>query len=137
MKTIERLREMLAKATDAPWGWTTYGDKCNAAFLATFMTCGDECAPIGGRVDRYVWDDRKGEYRTVAMEDEVIATKEDNARFSDFALIAATRNALPALLAVVEAADAMHEAGVDPRNAAAGKALGELALALRALEGGA
>ena len=151
MKTIERLRELLAKATDAPWGWTTYGDKCNAAFLATFMTCGDECAPIGGRVDRYVWDDRKGEYRTVAMEDEVIATKEDNARFSDFALIAATRNALPALLAVVEAQaaeirawrdlwDAMKKDHNGPHTQ---KLLKKLAAeektdaALRALEGGA
>ncbi len=38
------------------------------------------------------------------------------------------------LRAVVEAARAMHDAGVDPRNGPAGKALAELALALSALD---
>lgn len=83
MKTIERLRELLAKAT----------------------------GPYDSKVDP--WMDQRFKARDECLD------------------------ALPALLAVVEAADAMHEAGVDPRNAAAGKALGELALALRALEGGA
>jgi hypothetical protein len=56
----------------------------------------------------------------------------------------AARNAAPALIAaarenarlraVVEAARAMHDAGVDPRNGPAGKALAELALALSALD---
>ena len=109
MKTIERLRELEAKATDAPWhseyGNGMYIDGPAKKEVATACGCCDGCTG-------------------------------DNCE-NDRPFIIEMRNAIPALLAVVEAADAMHEAGVDPRNAAAGKALGELALALRALEGGA
>jgi hypothetical protein len=66
-------------------------------------------------------------------------TEEQNARE-----YIATSGALPALIAaarenarlraVVEAARVMHDAGVDPRNGPAGKALAELALALEALD---
>jgi hypothetical protein len=49
------------------------------------------------------------------------------------ALIAAARENAR-LRAVVEAARKVHDAGVDPRNGPAGKALAELALALSALD---
>ena len=122
MKTIERLRELEKAATPAPWGI-------------------DHDKRDGG-VDQIV-ECRSGRTLTVAF-----GTSDGNE--DDFPLIAATRNALPALLAVVEAQaaeirawrdlwDAMKKDHNGPHTQ---KLLKKLAAeektdaALRALEGG-
>ena len=86
------IKEMSNNATPAPWGWSTYGDKCNAAVLGTFYAWDDPCSPVGEHVVMEIYDEKKCEYIRVADCDETIGYKDDNANYSDFAFCANLRN---------------------------------------------
>lgn len=139
MNTIERLGVLEAKASPGPWGWTNHGEKSNNAVLGTFYAMDDECTPLFGHVTEEEYDETTGEYKRVADLDESVAYKEDNANYADFAFMAAARNALPALLAVAEAAKRLENGDtIRLRNdgyPATANAIDKLREALAALEG--
>lgn len=101
---IERVEHLLKHATPAPWGWHSYGEKVSAASLGTYFKTDDTCAPIGGYVTMEKYDEKKGEYVDVAMQDGSIAYKDDNASFIDLDLIAELRNIAPQLLSLARQA---------------------------------
>jgi hypothetical protein len=117
---LAELRRMLADMTDAPWGWRSYGDKCNAAVVGTFVEVGAGCLPVGGHVETERWNEATGEYETLADIDESIAYKDDNARFSDFAGIVQLRNAAHKLIAAAERASD-HAAALRARDEEIGR----------------
>ena len=118
---IEDLRKLEAKATPGPWAFGPYGDE-NKYGVGVVMDENDE--PIVGLDET---DD--------GIVVESVAPEVDG--YANAALIAAMRNALPALLRVVEAAARAREVrswSKVPRQVHAGESWQELDAALTALE---
>lgn len=88
MTIIDKLRELEAKATAGPWAYSPYGDE-NTCGVGVVMDANDE--PIVGL------DETEDSIVVESVAPEVEG-------HANAALIAAMRNALPALLRVAEAA---------------------------------
>lgn len=89
MTLIERLKELEAKATPGPWNW----DKCGKGFLLL--------VEYDGKGIPWVLDG--------IVEDREWGDASITGKRADMDLIAEMRNALPKLLAVVEAAKLSYE----------------------------
>ena len=96
---LARLEELLNTSGIGLLGWTTYGDKCNAAVIGEFCKFDDACTPVAGRVETEIYNEETGEYEQVADCHTTIAMLDDNANFTAFAYLTELSNATPALLA--------------------------------------
>ena len=103
---LDELERLEKQATPGPWGWTNHGEKCNCAVLGIFYNKTDE--QVGGHVTEEVYDEHTGDYKRVVEFCDAIATKEDDANYTDFALLAELRNLAPTLISTARSHAALE-----------------------------
>ncbi len=142
---LEALEKLEKAATPGPWWWTDFGIKAGPRTYPELQSIvlwpSNTVDP--SKLDPPLGADETGPRYWHAVMGDCGMAAEERSHFNG-PLLVDLRNAAPALIAaarendrlwaVVEAARVMHDAGVDPRNGPAGKALAELALALEALD---
>ena len=103
-KKIAELRALCEKATPGPWCWESVAEKSNEFVVG--LACNKNGEMLSGCINGVDYDEQTCAY----IEDSVIrssvvgANEDGNANFSDAALIAAARTALPDLLSDLEEA---------------------------------
>ena len=102
MTPVERLREMMERATPGPWYAADWGYD-DGSNLVTIEAREPEVVSEG---QSYIWPDR-------ICKLKVATTEEGQNPLSDAALIAAAVNALPALLACAEALESLTGASIE------------------------
>lgn len=86
---VEPLRGLERCATPGPWVWSDVGEKSNSWVIGT--ACDDDDEPLSGHIER-----------DEGTPVDYVCEAGDSGNLQDPALIAAARNALPALLRLTE-----------------------------------
>lgn len=101
MLDLTPIRERCERATPGPWHYCPCGEKSNDCILG--VAYGEKGQPPPGRVELHPYDEKTGKYDMWSLDIEEIASRDNHARYDDFAFCAHARTDIPALCDEVEA----------------------------------